>query len=249
VLLIACVNVAALALARAGVRSRELAIRTALGGGRATLLRLLAAECVVLGVAAGVLGLVAAVLLVGWLRVGGEDLLPRAAELRVDPRAMAAAVALSVALVVVLGVVPALRSSSLISALREGSGAGAGPVRRRLRAVLVVGEIALALVLLTGAGLLLRSLERLQRVPTGFEEEHLLAVPIMPPSSKYESPERALQLYRDVAGAVATVPGVRAVALTNHVPLSGASINTPLQVEGAPARETDEALFRVVDTA
>jgi predicted permease len=122
-------------------------------------------------------------------------------------------------------------------------------VRRRLRGALVVGEIALALVLLTGTGLLLRSLERLQRVPTGFDEEHLLVVPIQPPSSRYESPERALRLYRNVAAAVATVPGVRAVALTNHVPLSGASINTPLEVEGFPTRETDEAMFRVVDTA
>ena len=199
--------------------------------------------------AAGALGLVAAVLLVGWLRVGGQDLLPRAAELAVDPWAMAAAAALSVALVVLLGVVPALRSQSPFSALRQGAGAGAAPARRRVRAALVVGEIALALVLLTGTGLLLRSLERLQRTPTGFDEEHLLVVPIQPPSSRYESPERALQLYREVATAVATVPGVRAVALTNHVPLSGASINTPLQVEGAPARETDEALFRVVDTA
>ncbi|HJR51212.1 MAG TPA: ABC transporter permease, partial [Gemmatimonadales bacterium] len=103
VLLIACVNVAALALARAGARSRELAIRTALGGGRGALLRLLAAECVILGVGVGALGLVAATLLVGWLRVSGRDLLPRAAELAVDPGAMAAAVALSVALVVVLG--------------------------------------------------------------------------------------------------------------------------------------------------
>jgi putative ABC transport system permease protein len=249
VLLIACVNVAALALARAGARSRELAIRSALGGGRGTLLRLLAAECVVLGVASGALGLVAAVLLVGWLRVGAQDLLPRAAELAVEPWAMAAAAALSVVLVVIVGVMPAIRSSGHFGVLREGAGAGAGRVRRRLRAALVVGEIALALVLLTGAGLLLRSLERLQRVPTGFEEDHLLAVPIMPPSSRYESPERALQLYRAVAEAVSAVPGVRSVALTNHVPLSGASINTPVEVEGATARETDEALFRVVDTA
>jgi putative ABC transport system permease protein len=249
VLLIACVNVASLALARVGTRSRELAIRTALGGGRATLLRLLAAECVVLGVAAGTLGLVAARLLVGWLRVGARDLLPRAGELAVDPWVMVTAAALSVALVVVLGVLPALRSRSLLGSLRQGLGAGAGLSRRRLRAALVVGEIALALVLLTGAGLLLRSLERLQRVPTGFDEGRLLAVPIMPPSSRYESPERALQLYRDVAAAVAAVPGVQAVALTNHVPFSGASIDTPLEVEGAPARETDQALFRVVDTA
>lgn len=249
VLLIACVNVAALALARAGARSRELAIRTALGGGRGALLRLLAAECVVLGVTAGALGLGAAVLLVGWLRVGGQDLLPRAGELAVDPLAMAAAVVLAIALVVGLGLLPVLRTSgSLTGALREGAGAGRGPSRRRLRAALVVGEIALALVLLTGAGLLVRSLERLQRVRTGFDEARLLAVPIMPASSKYASPERALQLYRDVADAVAALPGVRSVALTNHVPLSGASINTPLEVEGA-AGESDEALFREVDTA
>jgi putative ABC transport system permease protein len=249
VLLIACVNVAALALARASARSRELAIRTALGGGRGTLLRLLAAECIVLGMAAGAIGLAGAALLVGWLRVGGQDLLPRSRELVVDPWAMAVAAALSVALVVAVGVAPALRSPSLLGTLREGIGAGARPLRRRLRAALVVGEIALALVLLTGAGLLMRSLERLQRVPTGLDEDRLLAVPIMPPASRYESPERALQLYREVAGAVAAVPGVQAVALTNHVPLSGASIMTPLEVEGAPARETDEALFRVVDTA
>jgi putative ABC transport system permease protein len=250
VLLIACVNVAALALARAGARSRELAIRTALGGGRGALLRLLAAECVVLGLAAGALGLGAAGVLVGWLRVSAADLLPRAAELALDPWAMAAAVALAIGLVVVLGLMPALRASGpLTASLREGAGSGQGLTRRRLRAALVVGEIALALVLLTGAGLLVRSLERLQRVRTGFDESRLLALPIMPSSSKYESPERALQLYRDVATAVAALPGVQSVALTNHVPLSGASINTPVEVEGAAAREGDEALFREVDTA
>ena len=249
VLLIACVNVGALALARAGARSRELAIRTALGGGRLALLRLLAAECLVLGVVACALGLGAAGALVGWLRVRGRDMLPRAAEVAVDPWAIVAAGALAVGLVVAVGVLPALRSPSLLSSLRSGAGAGAQPVRRRLRAALVVGQIALALVLLAGTGLLLRSLDRLQRVPTGFDEERLLVLPITPPSSRYETPERALQLYREVARAVSTVPGVQSVALTNHVPLSGASIDTPLEVEGAIRRETDQALFRVVDTA
>jgi putative ABC transport system permease protein len=250
VLLIACVNVAALALARAGARTRELAIRTALGGGRGALLRLLAAECVVLGIAAGVIGLGAAMLLVRWLRVGAADLLPRAGELAVDPSAMAAAVLLAITLVVGLGLLPALRASASLSvALRDGGGTGAAPIRRRLRGSLVVGEIALALVLLTGAGLLVRSLERLQRVRTGFDQDRLLAVPITPPSDRYVSPDRALQLYRDVAAAVAALPGVRSVALTNHVPLSGASIDTPVEVEGAPASESDQALFREVDTA
>jgi len=248
VLLIACVNVAALALARTGARSRELAIRTALGGGRGALLRLLGAECLVLGIGAGALGLAAAAVLVRWLRVSGRDLLPRAGELFVDPFAMMAAVILSLLLIVGLGLVPALRGESLTGALREGIGGGAGPARRRLRAGLVVGEIALALVLLTGTGLLLRSLERLQRVRTGFDEDRLLAVPIMPTSEKYASPERALQLYREVAAAVVALPGVESVALTNHVPLSGASINTPVEVEGGLARESDEALFREVDS-
>jgi predicted permease len=249
VLLIACVNVAALALARTGARGRELAIRTALGGGRGALLRLLGAECLVLGLGAGVLGLAAAAFLVRWLRVSGEDLLPRAGELAVDPVAMVAAVSLSILLIVGLGLVPALRAEALNGALRDEIDAVTGPGRRSLRAALVVGEIALALVLLTGTGLLLRSLERLQQVPTGFDEGRLLAVPIMPTPEKYASPERALQLYRDVAAAVSVLPGVQSVALTNHVPLSGASINTPVEVEGGLARETDEALFREVDTA
>jgi predicted permease len=249
VMLIACVNVAALALARTGARSRELAIRAALGGGRGALLRLLGAECLVLGTGAGALGLVAAAALVRWLRVSAQDLLPRAGELVVDPLALVAAVALSVLLIVGLGLVPALRAESPHSALRDEIGGGSGPARRSLRAALVVGEIALALVLLTGTGLLLRSLERLQRVRTGFDEDRLLAVPIMPTSEKYASPERALQLYQDVAAAVGALPGVQSVALTNHVPLSGASINTPVEVEGGLARESDEALFREVDTA
>ncbi|MGH7512024.1 MAG: ABC transporter permease [Gemmatimonadales bacterium] len=253
VLLIACVNIAALALARAGARSRELAIRSALGGGRGAMLRLLAAESVVLGLAAGALGLGAAVALVRWLRVAGRDLVPRTGELAVDPRAMAAAVVLAIAIVVALGLIPALgRSGPLTVALREGGGGGRGPSRRRLRAALVVGEIALALVLLTGAGLLIRSLERLQRVRTGFDQDRLVAVPVEPPSPRYDSPERALQLYRDVAAAVAAVPGVQAAALSNQVPLSGASINSAIEVEGAPAGpadESDEVLFREVDSA
>jgi predicted permease len=253
VLLIACVNVAALALARAGARSRELAIRAALGGGRGAMLRLLAAESVVLGLAAGALGLGAAVMLVGWLRVAGRDLVPRTGELAVDPRAMAAAVVLAIGIVLAVGLMPALRRSGpLTAALREGAGGGFGPSRRRLRAALVVGEIALALVLLTGAGLLIRSLERLQRVRTGFDEDRLVAVPVEPPSPTYDSPERALQLYRDVAAAVAAVPGVQSVALSNQVPLSGASISSAIEVEGAPASpadESDEVMFREVDSA
>jgi putative ABC transport system permease protein len=251
VLLIACINVAGLALAHVGSRTRELAIRTALGGGRGALLRLLAAECVLMCSVAGALGLALAALTVRWVRLAGRDFLPRADEVAVDVGVLLAATALAVLILVALGLLPALRApGSLAASLSEGMGAGRGPGQRRLRAALVVGEIALSLVLLAGAGLLLRSLERLQQVPVGLDVERLLAVPIEPPSPQYDGPERALQLYRDIAAAVAMVPGVQSVALTNHVPLSGASTNTAIEVDGTPPGEddSDQALFREVDS-
>jgi putative ABC transport system permease protein len=252
VLLIACVNVAGLALARAEARSRELAIRSALGGGPGRLVRLLAAECVVLGAAAGVVGLGLALLAVRWIRATGRELLPRADEIVVEPGVLLAAVVLATVAVCVLGCMPTLwQLGPLAGALRDDRRAGGMSARRRVRAGLVVGQLALALVLLTGAGLLLRSLLRLQEVPSGLDAERLLAVPISPPTPRYDAPERALQLYRDVAAAVATVPGVLSVALTNHVPLSGASMNSAIEVEGAPPRgdDADQVLFREVDSA
>jgi len=251
VLLIACVNIASLSLGRTSARSRELAIRAALGGGQPALLRLLAAECLVLGVAAGGLGLGVALGLVRWIRAAGKDLLPRVDEVAVDARFMVASVAAGLVLVIVLGVVPALRRSTLIGALKDGVGAGRGPARRRLRGALIVGEFALALMLLAGAGLLVRSLLRLQAVRTGFDDRNLLAVPIEPPSPGYDSPDRALQLYRAAAAAVGAVPGVESVALTNFVPLSGASISSAIEVDGAPAdpNNTQEVMFRETDSA
>ena len=164
VLLIACVNVAGLALARAGGRGRELAIRTALGGGRPALLRLLAAESLVLCAVAGVLGLGLAYIGLEWARVAARDLVPRMDEVAIAPAMLLGAVGVAALVTVALGLLPVLRAAgSPAMTLREGAGAGRGPARRRLRAGLVVGEIALALVLLTGAGLLLRSLERVQR--------------------------------------------------------------------------------------
>ena len=252
VLLIACVNVANLSLARATTRSRELAIRTALGAGRGALLRLLAAESLVLGLGAGALGLAGSVWLIHWIRVLGHDLLPRVDEVAVDGSVAVFSVGVCVAAMIVFGFLPALLPvpGTLTSGLKDGAGAGTGRQRRRLRSGLVVAEFTLALMLLAGAGLLVRSLLRLQEVKTGFVVDHLLAVPINPPSPKYEDPERALALYRAVAEAAARVPGVTSVALTNHVPLSGASINTPIEVEGGTGArdDADEALFREVDS-
>lgn len=253
VLLIACVNVAGLSLARATARSRDLAIRIALGAGRATILRLVATESLVLGVAAGALGLIVSIWMVRWIRLFGSGLLPRVDEVGVDAGMVILSTALSVLLVVALGLVPTLRSSSdaLAAGLREGVGAGTARGRNRLRAGLVVTEFALSLILLAGAGLLVRSLVRLQQVNPGFDVEHLLAMPINPPAGRYAEPDRALALYKAVAEAAAAVPGIRSVSLTNHVPFSGASMPSHIEVDGVASDSDDgaEVLFREVDDA
>ncbi|MBA3258922.1 MAG: ABC transporter permease [Gemmatimonadales bacterium] len=253
VLLIACVNVANLSLARATARSRELAIRTALGAGRAALFRLLAAESLLLGVTAGALGLGVAVWLTGVIRRVGQDVLPRVDEIAVDVAPLLMGMAICVAAVIAFGLIPALRPviGTLAGELKETAGSGTARSRHRVRAGLVVTEFALALVLLVGAGLLLRSILRLQEVNVGFEPDRLLAIPIDPPSPRYDDPARALVLYRTLADAVARVPGVISVALTNHVPLSGASMPSQIEVDGARSDREDagEVLFRVIDTA
>jgi predicted permease len=251
VLLIACVNIANLSLARATIRSRELAIRTALGAGRGALFRLLVAESLVLGAAAASLGLLGALWFIGWIKASAGTVLPRVATIAVDGAVVAGTAAVSIVVVVAFGLLPALVAPgrALTAALKDGGGAGSGRTRQRIRAALVVGEFALALMLLVGAGLLVRSLQQLQQVRPGFDLDHLVAIPIDPPSPRYDDPARALALYEAVAEAARAVPGVRSVGLTNHVPLSGASITSRFDVAGAPADSDASAgvLFRSVD--
>jgi putative ABC transport system permease protein len=251
VLLIACVNIANLSLARATVRSRELAIRTALGARRGALFRLLVAESLVLGAAAAFLGLLGALWFVRWIKASAGTVLPRVDTIAVDGAVLTGIAAVSILVVVLFGLLPALGAPgrALTTALKDGAGAGSGRARQRLRAALVVGEFALALMLLVGAGLLVRSLQRLQQVHPGFDLDRLVAIPIDPPSPRYDDPDRALSLYQALAEAARAVPGVRSVALTNHVPLSGASITSPFEVAGTPpdSDATAGVLFRSVD--
>jgi putative ABC transport system permease protein len=250
VLLIASVNIANLSLARVSVRGRELAVRTALGAGRGALVRLLATESALLGAIGAGLGLLGAHWCVTLIRTAGQAVLPRAAEIALDWRLVLAAAAVAVLLVVVLGVLPAVwrASADLAATLRGGRGAGTAPAQRRVRAGLVVTEFAIALVLLVGTGLLVRSLLRLQQVDPGFDVPHLVAAPIAPPSPEYDDPTRALALYRAAVEAVSSEPGVEAVALTSHVPLTGAGIPTPVETDATPSGSgAPEALFREVD--
>jgi predicted permease len=251
VLLIACVNIANLSLARTTVRARELAIRTALGAGRPAVFRLLLAESLVLGALATLLGLAGAYGFVHWITAAAGDMLPRVEAIAVDGTLVAATAGLAIVIVALFGLLPALAAPdrALTATLRDGGSSGLGPRRQRLRAVLVVGEFALALMLLVGAGLLIRSLQRLQQVNPGFDLDQLIAIPIDPPSPKYDDPARALALYDAVVQRVRAVPGVRAAALTNHVPLSGASMPSRFDVAGAPVDTGAGAqvLFRSVD--
>jgi putative ABC transport system permease protein len=253
VLLLACANLANMSLLRAATRSREFAVRAAIGAGRVRLAQLLLAETAVLVILGGSLG----VLFAGWglgvLRAAAPDGLPRVAEIALDGRVLAVTALISVLTTVLVGLVPAIRAASpaLAESLKEGPrGASAGPVQSRLRSSLVTLEVALAFVLLIGAGLLIRSFWLLSTLDPGFNPNRVVTLDVFPPGTRYEAPERAVTLYEHLVAAVAALPGVQRVALSNHVPLSGAWLPSRVEVPGhTPASGEDESvLFRTVSS-
>ncbi len=251
VLLLACANVANMSVVRAATRSRELAIRAALGAGRGRVVRLLLAESALLAASGGALGLLFAWWAIGLLRAAAPEGLPRVAEIAVDTRMLGFTVLISVLTTVFIGLAPAVRATipDLTEPLKFGSPATAGArIRSRLRSSLVAVEIALALVLLIGTGLLVRSLLVVSRVALGFDPSRVATVAIFPPSPRYDAPDRAAELYRRVAEVIATLPGVEQVALSNHLPLGRAYLFRPIEVPGRPPDpEGDaQALFRTI---
>ncbi|MGH7528615.1 MAG: ABC transporter permease [Gemmatimonadales bacterium] len=251
VLLVGCSNLANLSLARGSARARELAVRTALGASRRRLVQQLLIESAVLAVAGGVAGVILASWAVGLLRSAAPDVLPRLDEVTVDWLVLGFTFLLSAFAAAASGLVPTLRVSrpDLTTSLTEaGVRAGEGARGNRTRSLLIVTEVALSMVLLVGAGLLLKSFARVQQVRLGFEADHLLTLRVFPPS-RFDQPDRALALYQRLQEAVAAVPGVEAVALSNHVPLTGASMTTQVVVDGRPADDGQgeaAALFRTI---
>jgi predicted permease len=243
VLLIACANVANLLLARAAHRQRELALRSALGAGRRRLLAQLLTESMVLALAAGALGAVlGAFALRGLVALVPANVgLP--ASLGIDHAALAFTAGLSLLTGVVFGLVPALQASrpDLVAVLREGGRSVGGAARRRFRDGLVVAEIALSLVLLVGAGLLLRSVLALQNADPGFRADRLLTMEFRLPTSRYTQPAQMAAFFRAILERMRAVPGVESVALVRAVPFSGNGGSSAYEVDGlappAPGRE------------
>ena len=252
VLLIACADVANLLLVRASTRSRELAVRAALGASRWQVARQLLAESLVLAAAGAALGLLLAAWGVRLLKAAAPPDLPRLDEVGVDGSVLAFTALVTAVTALAFGLVPAVQASrvELQEAMREGTrGAGQGGRSVRLRSVLVVGQMALALVLLVGAGLLLESFARLRGVSPGFDPSPLIAVQVEPPVQRYDTPEKLTSLYEHLEEVLASRPGVERVAFINHLPLSGGAVTTPVRAEGhsTAAGSEEIALFRTVD--
>ena len=235
VLLIACVNVASLLLAQAAGRRREMAVRAALGAGRARLAGQTLTESLVLGVIGGLAGLIVAYWGIQWLRQLTPEALPVIGlrQFGLDLRVLAFTFVLSIATGLLFGFLPAwhLASQDLHNVLKEGTRTG-GLVRRRLRVALVVGEIALASVLLVGAGLTLRSFQALLHAQPGFASDGVLTTFVTLPGRRYGSDEKRLAAFDQIEQRFASVAGVRAVGATSHLPLSGQDSRLSVSIEG-----------------
>ncbi len=236
VLLIACANVASLLLSRALARKKEIAVRTALGASRAVLVRQLLIESLLLSLMSGVLGLGLGFAGMRYFTATGAGNLPSGIPFTMDARVLMFCLGISVVTGLLFGIIPALQLSraNVNETLRdEGRGATGGHRRTRLNGLLVVGQVAISLLLLIGAGLLLRSFSRLLRVDPGFDAQNVLTMNVSLPTVKYAKPEMQTAFFDEMLRKVAALPGVRSAAISAALPLTTKRI-TPLLPEGQP---------------
>jgi putative ABC transport system permease protein len=247
VLLIACANVANLLLARATSRTREIAIRTALGAGRLRIIRQLLTESVLLAVLGGTAGLLIALWGIDVLRTASIDAIPTTAELKLDTNVFLFTLAVSLITGVVCGLAPALQTSKpdLNESLKEGGRTGtAGAARQRVRNLLVIAEVALSLMLLIGSGLLIKSFLRLRETETGFKADNLLTMQFALTAGKDEG-RKVADFMTQVEERIKALPGVESVSIANGVPMLGSS-ETSFAVEGRPPAEAGKRPMTVL---
>lgn len=250
VLLIACANVANLLLARATVRQKEIAIRTAVGASRLRIFRQLLTESVALALTGGVIGLGLALAAVKALRMFAPENIPRLHEIGIDIRVMAFTFAVALLTGIIFGLVPALRASkvNLNESLKDGGrnagGSASGRTHQNLRKLLVISEVALSLVLLIGAGLLIRSYQHILNANPGFNPRNLLSMRLSLPATKYAKPESVLAFYQQVQERLKKVPGVETAGLSYTLPMSSVALAwEPITIEGYVPQTADEMIL------
>ena len=244
VLLIACANVANLLLARASSRQREMAVRAALGASRARVMRQLLTESLLLAALGGLAGALLALWATNIIKASATLNIPRLDETRLDVRVLGFTFIVSLLTGLIFGLAPAWQASKLDlnKTLKEGGRSSSG-ARQRLRAALVIGEVALALVLLLGAGLMIRSFMHLQNAPLGFAPENVLAMQINLPASKYAENAPRVDFFNQLLERLRTAPGVTDAAAVTQLPLfSGSSWAMEVTLEGQAAASSEAKL-------
>ncbi|HEX7330431.1 MAG TPA: ABC transporter permease [Pyrinomonadaceae bacterium] len=252
VLLIACTNVANLLLARATVRRREISIRVALGAGRGRLIQQFLAEGLLLSVAGAGMGIALAWWSMGVLGKIAFPFLPRSQEIRIDSRVLLFTLAVSILTSIVFGLIPSLQAgkTDVQTTLKEGGNAASDSmVGGWLRQLLVVIEVAAAVVLLIGAGLMIRSVLRIREVEPGLKPQNLLTAKLSLPRDKYKDAESAIRFHQQVLERVSNLPGVESAGLISHLPIEERGYNGNISVEGKtyPPNESPLVEYRVVN--
>lgn len=244
VLLVACANVANLMLARGSARAREIAIRTAIGAGRHAIVRQLLVESLLLALIGAVIAIPLAKLGLNLLDAAmpPEDPIPYYIQWRLDYRTLIYTFGIAMVTGVIFGLTPALHSTSgkLHGALKEGGrGSGSGVKRNRLRASLVVAEVALSVILLVGASLFVRSFLGMRNANVGFATDPLLTLRFYLPGSMYDSTSAKVQRVEDVLRRVEALPGVQAAAVSNLIPIDGGGNFSPIEIDGSKDSDTE----------
>jgi putative ABC transport system permease protein len=232
VLLIACANIANLLLARFAARRKEIAARFALGANRSDIVLQLVTESMMVAIAGGALGLLLASLALKVIVSTGENVIPRALDIQLDPMALAFTLVVTLITGLAIGILPAMQASAVnVQETLKQASRGSTGTGQRLRAGLLIAEVSLSVVLLVGAGLLLTSFARLQRVEPGFTPDGLFTAQVVLPAQRYPRPQ-LITFFEQFYERLTAMPGVTSVALSDRVPLTGGATPAPVAVQG-----------------